>query len=185
MFPMILDSVRKPVLVIGEGQAAMRRLAQLRQAGANPPVFAPNPEAELARAAGDNLHRHWPKQQDMVGAVVFIATPDVALAERLATSARKAGALVNVEDMKSLCDFHVPAMVRRGDLLFSISTGGRAPGLATALKEHLAGLFGEEWGERLNRLAKAREGWRAEGLSLPELAKRARAMIGAEKWLPL
>ncbi len=56
---------------------------------------------------------------------------------RLAQLARDAGVLVNVEDVPDLCDFHVPAAVRRGDLLLTVSTGGRAPGLSRILREWL------------------------------------------------
>ncbi len=64
--------------------------------------------------------------------------------------------LVNVEDVLPLCDFHVPAIVRQGDLLLTASTGGTAPGLARALREHLAESFGPEWRERLADLAQER-----------------------------
>ncbi len=61
--------------------------------------------------------------------------------------------LVNVEDVLPLCDFHVPAVVRRGDLLLTASTGGAAPGLARALREWLAQNFGPEWTDRLKDIS--------------------------------
>jgi len=59
--------------------------------------------------------------------------------------ARNAGALVNIEDAKPLCDFHVPSLVRRGDLVMTVSTAGRSPGLARRLRRHLEKLFGDEF----------------------------------------
>ena len=50
----------------------------------------------------------------------------------LAGRARAQGILVNVEDEPLLCDFHVPATVRRGDLLLTVSSAGRSPGLVAA-----------------------------------------------------
>ena len=73
------------------------------------------------------------------------------------------GVLVNVEDVLPLCDFHVPAIVRRGDLLLTASTGGQAPGLARPLRESLAEQFGPEWTGRLKDLGLARAKWRAAG----------------------
>ena len=60
--------------------------------------------------------------------------------------------------------FHVPAIVRRGDLLLTASTGGQVPGLARALREWLAEAFGPEWTGRLKDLSLARARWRSEGL---------------------
>ena len=72
---------------------------------------------------------------------------------RLVQLARDAGVPVNVEDVPELCDFHVPATVRRGDLLLTISTGGRAPGLSRILREWLEDRFDEQWTARLDDLA--------------------------------
>ena len=47
-----------------------------------------------------------------------------SIAAGMAARCRALGRLVNVEDVKPLCDFHTPSQVRRGDLLLSISTGG-------------------------------------------------------------
>src|ERR1700760_3764789 len=80
----------------------------------------------------------------------------------LAGRARALGGLVNVEDVLPLCDFHVPAIVRRGDLLLTASTGGQVPGLSRALRESLADRFGPEWTQRLRELAIARARWRSE-----------------------
>ena len=95
----------------------------------------------------------------------------------LAQAARAAGALVNVEDMPDLCDFHVPAQVRRGDLLLAISTSGRSPGLARIVREHLETLFGPEWDGILENVASARQQWRSEGLPPDEVSRRTRAML--------
>ena len=69
----------------------------------------------------------------------------VDLARELAARARRLKVLVNVEDVLPLCDFHVPAIVRRGELLLTASTGGQVPGLARRLREALAEQFGPEW----------------------------------------
>jgi hypothetical protein len=69
--------------------------------------------------------------------LLFVAGLDEGEARHLAARARAFGVLVNVEDVLPLCDFHVPAIVRHGDLLLTASTGGAAPGLSRALREHL------------------------------------------------
>src|ERR1700743_2446278 len=69
--------------------------------------------------------------------ILFIAGLDEVSSERLAKLGRTQGLLVNVEDVPVLCDFHVPAAVRRGDLVLTVSTGGKAPGLARLIREWL------------------------------------------------
>jgi precorrin-2 dehydrogenase / sirohydrochlorin ferrochelatase len=81
----------------------------------------------------------------------------------LVAVARAAGTLVNVEDRPELSDFHSPAMVRRGDLLVTVSTGGRSPALARRLGRFLGEVFGPEWQARLEDLAVLRTQWREAG----------------------
>ena len=88
--------------------------------------------------------------------VLFVAGLERPVAAALAASARNAGVLVNVEDVPELCDFHVPANVRRGELVFTVSTCGRAPGLARRLREWLESAFGPEWSGRLDDVSAAR-----------------------------
>src|SRR4029077_6417769 len=100
--------------------------------------------------------------------LLFIAGLKRSAAAALAAKARAAGILTNVEDVPELCDFHVPAVVRRGDLALTVSTSGKAPGLARLLREWLERAVGTEWQDRLERLAEARTGWRSEGLGPSE-----------------
>jgi precorrin-2 dehydrogenase/sirohydrochlorin ferrochelatase len=101
----------------------------------------------------------------------------------LARRARAQGLLVNVEDVLPLCDFHVPAIVRQGDLLLTASTGGTAPGLARALREHLTDSFGPEWKGRLETLSRERAKFRAQGQPPAEVSRKVRALVVEKGWL--
>jgi len=115
--------------------------------------------------------------------LLFVAGLANGRAARLARLARHLGVLVNVEDVPALCDFHVPASVRRGNLLLTISTGGRVPGLSRTLREWLETRFGPEWQTYLDDLSVAREGWRAEGLPPPVVSQRTREHVSEKGWL--
>lgn len=166
MLPILLTkSIR--VGLAGQGDGLGRRAALLVEAGVNPVL--------LPRDAGED---------DLVGLkLLFVAGLGEADAVPLASRARALGVLVNVEDVPELCDFHVPAIVRRGDLVLSVSTGGRVPGLARRLRESLEGQFGPEWSERLAELSDAREGWRAQGLPPQDVSRRTRERIAEKGWL--
>lgn len=185
MLPVSLDLSKLPVAVAGNGPQALRRLVALDQAGATRvAVYAPSATPEILTQAGSRLARRWPLEADLSFIrILFVGdlSPDEAMP--LAAAARAKGVLVNVEDVPSLCDFHVPSIVRRGDLLIAVSTGGKSPALAQAIRSDLETRYGAEWGARLSELADARARWKAEGLALPEIARRSHALIASEGWL--
>lgn len=169
MLPIILDGSRLRAGVAGAGEGLARRLAVMKAGGVEePPIFSDRlpSGAELTELQ-----------------ILFIAGLEAATSRSLAEAARKAGVLVNVEDVPELCDFHVPAQVRRGDLLLAVSTAGRSPALSRVLREDLARRFPEEWEGRLDELAELRKAWRAEGVGASEVSARTRAHLSQRGWL--
>ncbi len=166
MLPILLAKTTR-IGLAGQGDGLGRRASLLVEAGVNPVLLAR--DAAPDELAGLRL--------------LFIAGLSEADTLLLATRARAQGVLVNVEDVPDLCDFHVPAIVRRGDLVLSVSTGGRVPGLARRLRESLERQFGPEWSDRLDQLSDAREGWRAEGLAPQDVSRRTRERITEKGWL--
>ena len=167
MLPIVLNPVNLKAGLAGQGPARARRAATLAEAGVEAQLFdADVPDSVLASLQ-----------------VLFVAGLDEGMSRALATRARAHGVLVNVEDVLPLCDFHVPAIVRRGDLLLTVSTGGQVPSLARALREGLAEQFGPEWTARLRDLGQARARWRSEGLSPAEVSQMVRAKAESEGWL--
>ncbi|MBV9540491.1 MAG: siroheme synthase [Alphaproteobacteria bacterium] len=164
LLPIILSDEVARVGLAGSGEGYARRAALLAEAGILPvAVPADGPLPKLS--------------------VLFVAGLDRDRAEALTRAARASGVLVNVEDVPELCDFHVPAIVRRGDLVLTASTGGQAPGLARRLREWLGERFGPEWKLHLEDVGTARQGWRAEGLPPDEVSRRTRALITEKGWL--
>ncbi len=185
MFPVALDLTVLRAAVAGGGAAARQRVRLLDEAGAHDiKVFAPDADKDMRLVAGDRLVERLPTTADLdVIDVLFIADLGEEAEAALAALARKQRVLVNTEDVRPLCDFHVPAMVRRGDLLLAISTGGASPGLARRLKKHLSQSFGEEWAGHIAEIAQARSRWREEGVPLRELAQRTDTLIDEKGWL--
>lgn len=185
MLPIMLDIARAPVLVVGNGALAIRRLTALEEAGAKAiSVFAPEPEDALVKRAGARLRKGLPGKDALAQArLVFLAGVAPDLAAEIVAVARRLQVLVNVEDVAELCDFYMPALVRRGDLSIAVSTAGRSPGLAKRIRGHIGGMFGKEWEERLAQLSAERERWRSEGLSGHEVAERTDRVIDENGWL--
>jgi precorrin-2 dehydrogenase/sirohydrochlorin ferrochelatase len=185
MFPIVLDLTQARVALVGNGKAALRRLALLdADAAQHVAIFADDPLPALAAAAGARLRRCLPAAADLAGIHVVFAVdlaPDRLAA--LSATSRAVGALVNIEDQPALSSFHSPSTLRRGDLVIAVSTNGQSPGLARRVRRFLEGLFGAEWQGRLDDLAALRQGWREAGAGSGEIAGWTDAWIDRHHWL--
>lgn len=147
--------------MVGGGKVAGRKIAGLLQSKASIVVVSPAVTPGLAALAADGLLR-WVDRAyepgDLYGAIlVCAAADDPAVNRRVALDCRKQGKLVNVVDDPALCDFFVPAVLRRGRLAIAVSTGGASPALAARIRDRLAGMFSIEWGPYLDFVAGMRE----------------------------
>lgn len=167
MLPITLVPHSLKAALIGQGDALARRQALLGGAGVEARLLPPDAPDEALSGLS----------------LLFVAGLPEGESRLLAARARALGVLVNVEDVLPLCDFHVPAIVRRGDLMLTVSTGGQVPGLSRRLREGLALQFGPEWTQRLRDLATARARWRSDGLSPAEVSQRVRDHAEKEGWI--
>jgi siroheme synthase-like protein len=85
--------------------------------------------------------------------------------EAVYRDAEAAGVWVNGADDPAHCSFTLPSIIRRADLLVTVSTGGRSPALAVWLRERLEAEIGPEYEVLLDLLAAEREAIRAAGRS--------------------
>lgn len=150
--PLFFRLTGRPVILLGNGEAAAAKKRLLKRAGAQ---IVTNEHAEAALA------------------VVALEGDDAkAVAERL----RARGLLVNVVDRPELCDFTTPAIIERGQVILAIGTGGASAGLAKTLRQRLEALLPAGVGgiaEGLNRLrGEMRRRW-------PDGGDRRRAIDGA------
>ena len=150
MYPLNLNLQGHPVLVVGGGRVAERKVQGLLEAGADE-VRVVSPELtpalqELAQAGRVRWQARPFCAEDTADALlVFAATDDPEAQQAVVQAARNAGALINVADAPEVCDFQVPAVLRQGEILLSIATSGVSPALAAALKRQLAREIGPEY----------------------------------------
>ena len=104
-------------------------------------------------------------------AFVAMAEPD-----ELAARLKARGLLVNVADRPDLCDFTLPSVLERGDVLVAVSTGGASAGLAKVLRLRLEALLPASLGALATALAGARGAMRARWADAGE---RRRALDAA------
>ena len=158
-YPAFLDLRGRLALVVGGGPVALRKLEALLACGARVRLVSPQMIPSLSRRGPslDLIARPY-EAADLDGvALAFAATDDPAVNAWVARDARARGILVNVADAPALCDFIVPAMVRRGGLQIAISTGGASPALARHLRRELERVVGPEYAELVALLESLRE----------------------------
>jgi precorrin-2 dehydrogenase/sirohydrochlorin ferrochelatase len=140
-YPVFLELQGKRAVVIGSLAVEEGKDDALRSAGAQVDVFANGAWAP----------------EDLDGAFICVASStDAGERDAIAQAARDRGVLVNVMDDVPNCDFAAPAIVRRGDLVLAISTGGASPAVARKVREDLERRFGAEWAETLAVISEVR-----------------------------
>jgi siroheme synthase-like protein len=159
-YPIYLDLRGRDVLVVGGGAIAEGKAMQLVEAGARVTVVSPELTETLLAAAGRGELTHLNGsfiEENLNGLVLVVsATNDREVNEQVANAARKRGLLCNVVDQPDLCNFITPALVTRGELQISVSTGGGSPTLTQRVKREVATLIGEEYGALLELAAEMR-----------------------------
>ena len=148
-YPIALELAGRRCVVTGGGQAAEGKARALLEAEADVVVIAPRVTdgiSDLVRR-GELTHiaRRY-QRGDLAGAFLVIAADsDRAVRADVFAEAEAERVLCNAVDDVEHCHFAVPSIVRRGELLLAISTGGRAPALAKRLRRRLTVQFGWQW----------------------------------------
>jgi uroporphyrin-III C-methyltransferase/precorrin-2 dehydrogenase/sirohydrochlorin ferrochelatase len=143
--PIFADLKQRPVLVVGGGDVAARKVSLLQRAGAEIRIVAQSlsPELEQQRQQGRVL---WlgktfdPQQLDDVF-LAIAATDDNALNAAVFAEADKRRVLANVVDDQPRCSFIFPSIIDRSPLVVAVSSSGQAPVLARLLREKLEALL--------------------------------------------
>lgn len=140
-FPAFLDLAGRPVLVVGGGAVAARKVRLLRDAGARVTVVARRLGAELADLARETeiavIQRGFTAGDVLGKTLAVAATDEPEVNRRVAEAGEAAGVPVNTVDDAALSTFIFPAIVQRGEVVVAISSSGAAPVLARRLRARI------------------------------------------------
>jgi uroporphyrin-III C-methyltransferase/precorrin-2 dehydrogenase/sirohydrochlorin ferrochelatase len=149
-FPLFLDLKNKPVLLVGGGDVAARKLSLLAEAGATITVVAPLLGDELAAGFSRGEFTHHAREfavGDIDGMWLVVAATDVsAVNAAVAQAANAARIPCNVVDDRELSSFIMPAIIDRSPVQIAVSTGGTSPVLARLIRERLETLLDSSLG---------------------------------------
>ncbi|MEZ9564218.1 NAD(P)-dependent oxidoreductase [Vibrio artabrorum] len=141
-FPMFLDVENKPILVVGGGEVACRKVDSLLRAGASVTLVSPKVAPYLKQLIDDGK-LHWIQNFYSSQIIsknylqVWATTDNPSLNHQVYNDAKKLGILVNVVDDLPYCDFITPSMINRGRIQIAISSGGASPVLVRNIREKL------------------------------------------------
>jgi siroheme synthase-like protein len=168
-YPVNLLVSGRRCVVVGAGRIAARKVDGLLAAGADVHVVAPRLGAKVQAWRDEGrvtVAERAFEPDDLDGAWLATAATDDPDANHAVFDAGEArGVWVNAADDPDNCSFTLMSVIRRGDLVVTVGTGGRSPALAAWLKEQITAEFGPEYETLVELLSDAREAMRADGRS--------------------
>jgi precorrin-2 dehydrogenase/sirohydrochlorin ferrochelatase len=160
-YPVHLDIHNRNCLVVGGGGVGTRKVKTLLDCGARVTVVSleVSPHLQDLAASGDIiLAQRSYKSDDLSGMFLVIgATDDEKLNRQISNDADRRNMLCNIADRPEVCNFILPAIVHRDDLVITISTSGQSPAMAKKLRKTLENQFGKEYGMLLRLMGAIRQ----------------------------
>lgn len=170
LYPVNLLVAGRRCLVVGGGPVAARKAEGLAACGAVVHVVATEVGPEVRALQGVTWDERPYRPGDLAGyrlVVTATAIPDVDAA--VFAEGERAGTWVNSADDPANCSFTLPAVVRRGPVVLTVSTGGHSPALAVWLKERIGAQVGPEYEVLAGLLSEQRDAVRAQGRSTEDM----------------
>ena len=160
-YPIFLDIQNRKCLVVGGGAVGCRKVLMLLDCGASVTVVSPVVDNRLFKLATNGkieLKKRAYRSSDLEGMFLVIgATNDEALNRQIKTDAAQHDTLCNIADRPEACNFILPAVVSRGDLIIAISTSGKSPAFAKKMRRDLEQTFGPEYADLLKLMGAIRK----------------------------
>jgi len=168
-FPINLNLEGRSCLVVGAGRIGLRKTEQLLAAGAIVTVVAPEVVSDFT-GLPVTIHQRAFELTDLDGQrLVITATGNRELDQLIYDTCEERGIWINSADDPDRCAFTLPAVVRRGDLMVTVSTGGNSPALSSWMRQKLEALVGPEFEKVVNELAQERVLIHADGRSTEDI----------------
>lgn len=168
-YPIYLDITDKRCIIIGGGDVAERKVERLLEFGARVVVVGKTLTRTLAGMKHDGRIEHINADYTINlidgASLVIGATDSDDVNSAISRDAKQKGILVNIVDDPDKCDFILPSLFTRGDLLISISTGGKSPALAKKIRQEIEKYYGPEFQILVDIMGSLREKLLTKGYS--------------------
>lgn len=157
MVPLVFTLMNKKVVIIGGGNIAFRKTKMFMNSGAAITIISPQITEDFKKFPFiTHINKRFEKEDIKDAHIVIAATNDKEVNYYVKECITEYQWFNDVSDQKN-SDFHIPAVVRRGDLVVSVSTSGKSPILSKKLKNELESYFDENYVEIVNTYGDARK----------------------------
>jgi len=150
-FPIFINLNKFHCLIVGGGKVAYRKALSLLDFNANITVISPKfckPLIELASADKIKIiNKSYSKEIIKNFKIVICATNNEEINKTIYRDCVKEDILINVVDAPAMCDFIMPANIKRGDLTISVSSQGKAPFYVKVIKKKLEAVISPKYSE--------------------------------------
>jgi precorrin-2 dehydrogenase/sirohydrochlorin ferrochelatase len=148
-YPINLNIENQVCVVVGGGEVGTRKVLTLLECGSTVTVISPTSTEILQRLSNEEkitlIERNYAGFDVENAFLVIGATDNEALNRQIQADCQRYQTLCNIADRPELCNFILPSIIRRGDLIVAISTSGKSPAFAKQLRRELENRFGPEY----------------------------------------
>lgn len=157
-YPIMIDLMGKEITVIGGGKIAYRKVNNFLKFGYEVTVVSREFIEDFKKIENKIkiIKDEYSEKYIKDSFIVVAATNNKMVNESIGMFCRSNNKLVNVIDDQKLSNFIVPSCVKRGDLVISISTGGKSPSLASKIRKDLEIQYDDSYEEYLILLGELR-----------------------------
>jgi len=159
-YPVNLDIRNRKCLVVGGGTVGTRKVMTLLNCGAKVTVVSSDVAEKLQELSDSDIIKleKRPFQISDLDEMFLVmgATDDKEINREIHSEAERLGVLCNIADRPEDCNFILPAIVNRDDLIIAISTSGKSPAFAKKIRKDLEKVFGNEYAEFLKLMGNIR-----------------------------
>ncbi|KPI47182.1 siroheme synthase [Clostridioides difficile] len=159
LYPINLKLDELDVVIIGGGEVAYRKCKNFLDFNKNVTIVSKQILNKFYDLEGNIkiIKDDYKKMYIESASVIIVATNNRELNMEIGLYCRAKKKLVNVVDNLEISNFTVPSYIKRGDLLISVSTGGKSPSLSSKIKKELEEIYSEDYEEYLNVLGDIRK----------------------------
>ena len=158
-YPMMVNIKNKRVSIFGGGKVSYRKSKKIIEYGGLVRVVSPSLIDDF-NDIKNNIEYICDKYKDDYlkdSLLVIAASNNNDINKKISRDCNNKNILCNVVDDISISDYIVPSSIKRGDLVISVSTGGKSPVLSSKIKNELEEKYDDSYGEYIKILGEIRD----------------------------